>query len=136
MSQEEIVELKESQMTVHDYNSFETVEILGLEIDEGPTVIKQIVEAQKFYQKWKPNVDKIEKPHLISCEHLSALQANQKTEHDKKNGQIVHLLDGYIKDLELLDRLLPTSGISNKEILAPAVKDVLKRLYQIREAKP
>lgn len=67
---------------------------------------------------------------------IEFLQQNQKTEHDKKNGQIVHLLDGYIKDLELLDRLLPTSGISNKEILAPAVKDVLKRLYQIREAKP
>lgn len=98
--------------------------------------IEKIHNAIKFYDEWKPNVDKIEKPHLISCEHLCALQANQRTKNDEKNGQIVHLLDGYIKDLELLDRLLPTSGISNKEILAPAVKDVLKRLYQIREAKP
>lgn len=135
MSQE-IIELQESQMTVHDYNSFETVEILGLDIDEGQTVIKQIVEAQKFYKEWKPNVDKVEMPHLISCEYLCALQSSQRTKQDEKNGQIVHLLDGYIKDLELLDRLLPTSGVSNKEILSPAVKDVLKRLYEIREAKP
>jgi len=81
---------------------------------------------EKLYEKYKEPIFGL----------IEGLQQNQRTEQDKKNGQIVHLLDGYIKDLELLDRLLPTSGVSNKEILSPAVKDVLTRLYQIREAKP
>ena len=76
--------------------------------------------------------------HEMILGNNPSLWVYTKTDHQnaQKNGHIVHLLDSYIKDLELLARLLPTSGIENKEIIKPAVDDVLTRLYKIREAKP